>query len=126
MALILIVDDNDEFRGMVADYFGEIGYKIAMAMNGAEGLARARELKPDLIICDVMMPDVGGIEVLRGLQADEDTRSIPVLVMTGTFFDKQMSELFRQESNCREFMSKTTELAYVQKKVEALLGGAAK
>ncbi|MDT8287248.1 MAG: response regulator [Elusimicrobiales bacterium] len=124
MALILIVDDNDEFRGMIADYFGELGYGIAMAMNGAEGLARAKELKPDLMICDVMMPDVGGIEVLRGLQADEDTRSIPVLVMTGTFFDKQMSELFRQEPNCREFMSKTTELEYVQKKVEALLGGA--
>jgi CheY-like chemotaxis protein len=124
MALILIIDDNDEFRGMVSDYFAELGYGIAAAMNGAEGLARAKELRPDLIICDVMMPDVGGIEVLRGLQADEDTRSIPVLVMTGTFFDKQMSELFRQESNCREFMSKTTELAYVQKKVEALLGGA--
>ncbi len=124
MALILIIDDNDEFRGMVADYFGEMGYRIAVAMNGAEGLARAKELKPDLIICDVMMPDVGGIEVLRGLQADEDTRAIPVLVMTGTFFDKQMSELFRQEPNCREFLSKTTELAYVHKKVDSLLGGA--
>ena len=122
MALVLIIDDNDEFRGMIADYFGELGYGIAMAMNGAEGLARAKELRPDLIICDVMMPDVGGIEVLRGLQTDEDTRAIPVLVMTGTFFDKQMSELFRQEPNCREFMSKTTELEYVQKKVEALIG----
>jgi len=67
-----------------------------------------------------MMPDIGGIEVLRNLQTDDDTRGIPVLVITGSFFDKNMSELFRQESNCREFMSKTVELSYLQRKVEEL------
>ena len=68
-----------------------------------------------------MMPDVGGIEVLRELQTDDETRNIPVLVITGTYFDKSMSELFRQESNCYEFMSKTAEMSYLRKKVEEII-----
>ena len=121
MKLILIIDDNVEFRTMVYDYFTDLGYKVEIAENGREGLAKAKAISPDIILCDVMMPDIGGIEVIRNLQSDDDTRNIPVLVITGSFFDKNMSELFRQESNCREFMSKTVELAYLQKKVEALV-----
>jgi len=121
MKLILIIDDNVEFRTMVYDYFTDLGYKVEIAENGREGLVKAKAISPDIILCDVMMPDIGGIEVIRNLQSDDDTRNIPVLVITGSFFDKNMSELFRQESNCREFMSKTVELAYLQKKVEALV-----
>jgi hypothetical protein len=109
-----------EFRTMVSDYFTDLGYTVEIANDGREGLQKAKAIRPDIILCDVMMPDIGGIEVLRNLQTDEETRNIPVVVITGTFFDKNMSELFRQESNCREFMSKTVELAFLQKKVEAL------
>jgi len=121
MNLMLIVDDNVEFRTMVSDYFTDLGFTVEIADNGREGLSKARAIKPDIILLDVMMPDIGGIEVIRNLQTEDDTRNIPVLVITGTFFDKNMSELFRQESNCREFMSKTVELSYLQKKVEALM-----
>jgi twitching motility two-component system response regulator PilH len=120
MNLILIIDDNVEFRTMVSDYFSDLGYTVEIADNGREGLAKVRAIKPDIILLDVMMPDIGGIEVLRSMQTDDETRNIPVLVISGTFFDKAMSELFRQESNCREFMSKTVELSFLQKKVEAL------
>lgn len=120
MNLMLIVDDNVEFRTMVSDYFTDLGYTVEIGDNGREGLAKAKAIKPDIILLDVMMPDIGGIEVLRNLQTDDDTRNIPVLVITGTFFDKNMSELFRQESNCREFMSKTVELSFLQRKVESL------
>ncbi|MDD5207755.1 MAG: response regulator [Elusimicrobiales bacterium] len=119
--LMLIVDDNVEFRTMVSDYFTDLGFTVEIAGDGREGLLKAKAIRPDIILCDVMMPDIGGIEVLRNLQTDDDTRDIPVLVITGSFFDKNMSELFRQESNCREFMSKTVELSYLQKKVEALV-----
>lgn len=119
--LMLIVDDNVEFRTMVSDYFTDLDFAVEIAGDGREGLLKAKTIRPDIILCDVMMPDIGGIEVLRNLQTDDDTRGIPVLVITGSFFDKNMSELFRQESNCREFMSKTVELSYLQKKVEALV-----
>ncbi|MDP2866488.1 MAG: response regulator [Elusimicrobiota bacterium] len=117
--LMLIIDDNVEFRTMVSDYFTDLGFTVEIAGDGREGLLKARAIHPDIILCDVMMPDIGGIEVLRNLQTDDDTRGIPVLVITGSFFDKNMSELFRQEANCREFMSKTVELSYLQKKVES-------
>jgi CheY-like chemotaxis protein len=121
MNLMLIIDDNVEFRTMVSDYFLDLGFTVQIADNGREGLAKAKAIKPDIILLDVMMPDIGGIEVIRQLQTEDDTRNIPVLVITGSFFDKNMSELFKQEANCREFMSKTVELAYLQKKVEALV-----
>lgn len=119
MKLMLIIDDNVEFRTMISDYFTDLEYTVEIAGDGREGLAKARAIRPDIILLDVMMPDIGGIEVLRSLQTEDETRVIPVLVITGTFFDKSMSELFRQESNCREFMSKTVELSYLEKKVEA-------
>ena len=121
MNLMLIIDDNVEFRTMVSDYFTDLGFTVEIANDGREGLAKAKAIRPNIILCDVMMPDIGGIEVLRGLQTEDDTRNIPVLVITGSFFDKNMSELFRQESNCREFMSKTVELSYLEKKVTSLL-----
>lgn len=120
MNLMLIIDDNVEFRTMVCDYFTDLGYTVEIANDGREGIAKARAIHPDIILCDVMMPDIGGIEVIRNLQTEDETRNIPVLVITGSFFDKNMSELFRQEANCREFMSKTVELSYLQKKVELL------
>ena len=123
MPVILIVDDNVEFRSMVSDYFTYLGYKLEGADNGCEGIVKAKAVKPDIILLDVMMPYMGGIEVLRELQTEDDTRDIPVIVISGTYFDKSMSELFRQESNCREFMSKTVEMPYLQKKVEEVLAG---
>ncbi|MBI4656958.1 MAG: response regulator [Elusimicrobia bacterium] len=120
MKNLLIVDDNDEFRTMVGYYFTDLGYHVDIAVNGREGIDKAVKLKPDVILLDVMMPDVGGIEVLRQLQSNDDTRTIPVIVITGTYFDNKMKELFQQESNCREFLTKTAELSYIHKKIEGL------
>ena len=119
---MLVIDDNMEFRIMVSDYFSELGFEVLEAENGKTGIEMAKRTEPDIIFLDVMMPDIGGIEVLRELGADEDTRKIPIFVITGTYFEDKMNQLFRQESNCIEFLSKTAELAVIQKKVEAVLG----
>jgi len=122
MPKMLIIDDNVEFKTMVSCYFTDLGYKVELADDGRDGLAKARGFHPDVILLDVMMPDIGGIEVLRELQTDEELRAVPVLVITGTYFDKQMNELFKQESNCKEFISKTTELSWIGKRVASLTG----
>ncbi|MCX5785379.1 MAG: response regulator [Elusimicrobia bacterium] len=121
MLTILVIDDSFEFKTMVSDYFMELGYKLETAEEGREGILKAKTKKPDIIFLDVMMPGVGGIEVIRELQLDDDTRNIPILVITGTYLNKNLGELFRQEPNCREFMSKTVEMSFLQKKVEAHL-----
>ncbi|MBU2574898.1 MAG: response regulator [Elusimicrobia bacterium] len=121
MSKMLIIDDNVEFQTMISCYFTDLGYTVELANNGREGLTKAKTIKPDIILLDVMMPDTGGIEVLRELQTDDETRIIPVIVITGTYFDGNMKELFRQESNCREFLSKTADLSLIQAKVAPLL-----
>ncbi|MFA6434620.1 MAG: response regulator [Elusimicrobiales bacterium] len=121
MPNMLIIDDNVEFKTMVAYFFTNLKYKVELADNGREGLRKARTFKPDIILLDVMMPDIGGIEVLRELQTYDEARSVPVIILTGTYFDKNMSELFKQESNCRDFLSKTIELSYLEKRIGALL-----
>ncbi|MFA6435379.1 MAG: response regulator [Elusimicrobiales bacterium] len=115
---MLLIDDDEDFKDMLAYYFKDThGYQVEQAGNGREGLQKAKVLKPDIIILDVMMPDMGGIEVLRALREDSDTASIPVIVLTASFFDPNMSDLFKQESNCREFLGKDTAIAQVHKLV---------
>ena len=121
MPAILIIDDNAEFKTMISCYFTDQGYKVELADNGREGLSKAKICKPDIILLDVMMPDIGGIEVLKELQTSDETSAVPVIVITGTYFDSNMSELFRQEPNCKYFLSKTTELAEVEKKIDSIL-----
>ena len=120
---ILIIDDNMEFRIMVSDYFSELGFEVLEAENGKTGLEMAKKTEPDIIFLDVMMQDIGGIEVLRELQVEENTREIPVMIITGSYFENNMHQLFKQESNCKEFLNKTTELPIIEKKVNDILSG---
>lgn len=121
MPNMLIIDDNSEFKTMISCYFTEVGYKVEHSDNGRDGLAKARVFKPDIILLDVMMPDIGGIEVLKELQTYDETAATPVIVITGSYFDRNMHELFRQESNCKFFLSKTNELADLEKKIDSIL-----
>jgi len=121
MAVILVIDDNVEFKGLIFDYLLIMGYKVLNANNGREGVKKAIEAKPDLILMDVMMPDMGGFEALKELRAEEETKNIPVFIITGSAFDTKMGDTFRQEANCREFLDKTIELSLLNKKIEAAL-----
>jgi CheY-like chemotaxis protein len=102
---LLVVDDNFTFHQLVDVVFSE-EFEVLKASDGQEGLELAREKKPDVILLDVMMPKVSGIEMLRSLQAHLETRSIPVLVLTGSHFDPSTQDLFRRESNVRAFLQK--------------------
>ncbi|PIS46790.1 MAG: hypothetical protein COT17_06790 [Elusimicrobia bacterium CG08_land_8_20_14_0_20_51_18] len=121
MKRILIIDDDVEFRAMISDYFRILNYTVAGADNGKDGIRAAKELKPCLIFLDVMMPEKEGIEVLKELRGCEETSGIPVIVITGTYFEKSICRLFKMESNCREFLPKTTDLQVLRKKVENIL-----
>lgn len=125
MPTILMIDDDKDFGGLVSAHFSLLGYKVALAHDGKEGLSKAAALKPDLIFLDITMPELNGLEVLRELRAGEDTSGIPVLIMSGKFLDPGMSDIFSQERNFREFISKPVALANLQQKAEAALKKAA-
>ena len=78
-------------------------------------------MKPDIILMDVMMPKVSGIEMLRLLLSEEDARKIPVLVLTGSHFNASTENLFRQEGNVKGFLSKTTPIDLIVSAVKLVL-----
>lgn len=92
MAKILIIEDDLAVAGIYQDLLEKDNYKVIVCSNGADGLSAARSEKPDLILLDVMMPNMDGIEVLRRLKADNDTDLIPVIVLTNVGVDEVQNE----------------------------------
>lgn len=80
---VLIIDDELDVRIYVATLFETSGYEPTVCRNGKEGLAKARQLAPDLIILDVMMPEAGGVNMFRELKSDDALKHIPVVMLTG-------------------------------------------
>ncbi|WP_230531546.1 adenylate/guanylate cyclase domain-containing protein [Microvirga roseola] len=80
--LILVVDDVAENLDIVTMRLTAQGYAVEMARNGREAIERTHALRPDLILLDVMMPEIDGIEVTKRLKADPATRTIPILLLT--------------------------------------------
>jgi CheY-like chemotaxis protein len=81
--LILVVDDYEDAREMYAEYLRFCGFRVAEARNGNEALEQAFTLMPDLILMDLSLPGMDGWEATRQLKADERTRNIPVVALTG-------------------------------------------
>jgi two-component system phosphate regulon response regulator PhoB len=80
--LVLIVDDERDLRTLLDFNLRQAGWRTAQAESGAEALARARSLKPAVIVLDLNLPDVSGMDVCRLLRADAETRDLPILMLT--------------------------------------------
>lgn len=80
---ILIVDDNPTNLRVLFEYLsGDQGYKIFIAKNGREALERTANAKPDIILLDILMPEIDGYETCRRLKEEEETRDIPIIFLT--------------------------------------------
>ena len=79
---ILIADDNLQNVELMEAYLSEIDCEVQTAFDGQQTLDRVREVKPDLVLLDIMMPKISGFEVCRQLKADDETHDIQVLVVT--------------------------------------------
>ena len=80
---VLIVDDDDSIRRYLSVALSEHGYNPVCAANGKEGLDRAMQSKPDLIVLDVMMPGKSGFVLFKSLKRDEQLKDIPVIMLSG-------------------------------------------
>jgi two-component system, cell cycle response regulator DivK len=106
---VLIVEDNELNMKLFNDLLEANGYATLKTSHGIEAMELARAHKPDLILMDIQLPEVSGLEVTRWLKADEELKSIPVIAITA-FAMKGDEERIR-EGGCEAYMSKPISVA---------------
>ena len=92
---ILIIDDEPDLVKMLSSRLESNGYKTISASTGVEGLQKAKEEHPDLILLDIMLPQLSGVTIALWLKESEETKSIPIIVITVVEKD-ELSLLFRR------------------------------
>jgi DNA-binding response OmpR family regulator len=119
---VLVVDDDPVIQKLLQVNFELEGYKVLTASDGVEGLERARAELPDAIILDIMMPRMNGLEVARALKASDDTRDIPVLLLSAK---AQASDVAQgMEIGADDYVTKPFDPAELLERVGDLLKGA--
>lgn len=120
---ILIVDDDVDSLKLIGMMLARQGYDIAVANNGQQALSRAHSDQPDLIILDIMMPDMDGYEVCRRLRHDPTTQAIPIIMFTAkTMVDDKVAGF---EAGADDYLTKPTHPAELASRVKAVLARSA-
>ena len=117
--LILVVEDNDKNRKLVRDVLTFKGYEIIEAETGEEGVHLAQERHPSLILMDIRLPGIDGIEALRQLRAEEATRAIPIMAMTASVMTADRQKI--TDAGFDAFQSKPLKVSDFVTAVERLL-----
>ncbi len=94
--LILVVDDVSKNLQILGSILDEVGYSTTFAISGIQALERLETAKPDLILLDMMMPDMNGLEVCSILKSDPDTAEIPVIFLTASRDKQHIIQAFNQ------------------------------
>ncbi len=121
MAKVLLVEDQEDNRDMLSRRLVKRGYEVAIAVDGAEGVEKARSEAPDLILMDMSLPVMDGWEATRILKADDGTRSIPVVALTAHAMSTDREKAF--EAGCDAYETKPIELPRLLETMEKLLQG---
>jgi CheY-like chemotaxis protein len=102
--LVLVVDDFADNREMFTEFLAFHGFRVAEASTGREALERAFQLLPDVILMDLSLPELDGLEATRCLKNDERTRRIPIVALTGHVLAGHSREA--KEAGCDSFLAK--------------------
>lgn len=120
MKKILIVDDEPDINAILMAYLGAHGYQTLCAHDGVEALEMVAAERPDLILLDVMMPEMSGYQVARVLKSETVTAEIPLVMLTAR--TQQSDRFWGLESGAAVYMHKPFELQEVLSQVRTLLG----
>jgi len=119
MAKLLLVEDNEMNRDMLSRRLERKGYMVICAADGEEGVRKAEDEGPDLILMDMSLPVVDGWEATRQLKAVEQTKRIPVIALTAHAMEGDEDRA--RAAGCEDYDTKPIELARLLGKIEALL-----
>jgi len=115
---ILIVDDEGDFIELVKFRLADLGYEFLVANDGVQALSQARQCKPDLILLDILLPDLDGLSVCEILRRQPATRKIPIIIMSALSGDvtKRTTSIQAQD-----FFTKPLDLNRLEKRIAELL-----
>ncbi len=117
---VLLVEDNEDNRIVYSTILRHFGYHVTEALNGEEGIAKARAERPDLILMDISIPIIDGWEATQVLKHDPATQNIPIIALTAHAMADDREKAL--QAGCNDYDTKPVELARLLAKIEALLG----
>lgn len=116
---VLAVDDQELNLAILEDYLVPLGYRVIKARNGREALAQIESARPDLVLLDIMMPEIDGYEVCRRVKENPESRDIPVVMVTSLEGTEEMVKAL--EFGADEFLTKPVNDIEIQARVKSLL-----
>lgn len=119
MAKILYVEDNEDNIYMLSRRLTRRGHEVIVARDGRAGMEAARSQRPDLIIMDLILPEIDGWEATRRLKSDPDTSSIPIIGLSASAMAEDRRRAL--DAGCDEFDAKPVDLARLLNKLDAVL-----
>ncbi len=119
MALVLIIDDSPTEIHVLKTALEKHGFQTDSAADGAEGVAKARDRKPDLILMDVVMPGLNGFQATRKLSRDPSTSSIPVIMVTTK--DQETDRIWGMRQGAVDYLVKPVAVSDLIDKAQAAL-----
>ena len=122
MTKVLIIEDHGDMRELLAWQIELMGFMPITAKRGSEGVDKAAREKPELIIMDIMMPGMDGLEAAREIRANEETKHIPILAATALFRDTDLKSCI--EAGCNGYIIKPFTFQELQGKVRELIPSA--
>jgi two-component system cell cycle response regulator DivK len=120
-AKVLYIEDNPDNMTLVRRVLEIEGYEVIAAENGREGLSKAFNAAPDIIITDINLPDIDGYEITDTLKKDHKTAHIPVIAMTANVMKKDRENIF--QAGCDGFISKPIDIDELPGQIENFLKG---
>jgi len=121
MSTVLIIEDNDKNMKLARDILRAKGYETLEAVTGEEGVKLAKEKSPDLVLMDIQLPGINGIEAFRRIRADAKTARIPVVALTASVTPTDRSEI--SAAGFDAFIGKPINLKEFVETVKRLLEG---
>lgn len=119
MPKLLYIEDNEDNIFMLSNRLRRKGYEVLIARDGREGIAMALECRPDLIIMDLVLPEVTGWEATRRLKGDRNTCHIPIIGLSASAMVSDDKTAL--EAGCDEFETKPVDFYFLLRKIAALL-----
>jgi len=116
---VLVVDDDEDMLSLLKKILSDSKYNVLQASNGKECIEKAKEFSPDIIIMDVMMPELDGIATILKLRSHENTRSIPIIMCTAV--NESEDEIVARNLGAVDYVRKTPQMNELIARLERFL-----